>query len=266
MLRNVFLKSLRDQRRAMLWWSLGLGAITFVTLLFYPAIRDLPELTNLYKQLPEALLKLFAGQFTDFTSPAGYLNTQLFVLMVPLLFIIFAITLGSGAIAGEEDRGTLEFLLSHPLARWRVVLEKFAAMALATSVLALVCWVTLVIGTRIVSMEIGLGRLAEVTLSSALLGLAFGTLALALGCATGKRTVSVGIASAVGVAAYFLNSLAPLVDALESLQKASPFYFYIGADPLTNGLNLLHVGILASLTVGLLAYGAAALERRDLRG
>ena len=27
MLRNVFLKSLRDRRRSMIWWTLGLGAL-----------------------------------------------------------------------------------------------------------------------------------------------------------------------------------------------------------------------------------------------
>ena len=103
MLRNVFLKSLRDRRRAMLWWSLGLGALTFVTLLFYPAIRDSPELTDLYDQLPEAA----GSSSSPASSPTSrrrraYLNTQLFVLMVPLLFIIFAITLGSG---GHRRRG-----------------------------------------------------------------------------------------------------------------------------------------------------------------
>ncbi len=40
MLSNVFLKSLRDQRKPLIWWSVGLIAIAILTMLFYPSIRD----------------------------------------------------------------------------------------------------------------------------------------------------------------------------------------------------------------------------------
>ena len=48
--------------------------------------------------------------------------------MVPLLLMIAAIGAGAGAIAGEEERGTLELLLANPLSRRRLVLEKTAAV------------------------------------------------------------------------------------------------------------------------------------------
>ena len=76
--------------------------------------------------------------------------------------------------------------------------------------------------------------------------------------------MSIGGASAIGVAAYFLNALAPLVDVLEPLTRLSPFYYYIGADPLTNGLNLLHAAVLTGLTLALLAVALVTFERRDL--
>ena len=113
-------------------------------------------------------------------------------------------------------------------------------------------------------MEISLLRMAEATLSAALLGLTFGALALAVGCTTGKRGISIGVSSAVGVAAYFLNALVPLVDVLEPSRKLSPFYYYIGADPLSNGLNPLHVAVLIGLTLVLVAVALVLFNRRDL--
>ena len=97
-----------------------------------------------------------------------------------------------------------------------------------------------------------------------MLGLTFGALALALGCATGNRGLSIGVASALGVVAYFLNALVPLVEVLEPSRKLSPFYYYIGADPLTNGLNLGHVAVLIGLAVVLLAVAIITFNRRDL--
>ena len=265
MLRNVFLKSLRDQRRALLWWAIGLLALTVITMLFYPSIRDTTGFDEIYEQMPEALAKAFAGEFSDFTSPAGYLNTQLFFFMVPLLFVIFAASLGSGAIAGEEARGTLGLLLSNPVPRWQVVAQKFGAMTIATLTLAFFLWVGLAISAVIVDMDIGFLQMAAATASGALLGLAFGTLALALGCVSGNRGLSIGVTSALGVAAYFLNALAPLAEAIEPFQKLSPFYYYIGADPLANGLSLGHASVLAAMVLGLVTVALIAFERRDLR-
>ena len=115
-----------------------------------------------------------------------------------------------------------------------------------------------------VGMEIDFVRLGEVTLSCTLLGLAFGAMALALGCAKGSRGLCLGVTSALAIAAYFLNALAPIAESLEPAQKLSPFYLYIGADPLTSGLNFVHAGVLTGLTTAFLAIGVVLFGRRDL--
>jgi ABC-2 type transport system permease protein len=60
------------------------------------------------------------------------------------------------------------------------------------------------------------------------------------------------------------RSLAPLAEKLEPYRKLSPFYYYIGADPLVNGLNLGHVAVLLGLIVVLLAVALLAFQRRDV--
>ncbi len=265
MLRSVFLKSLRDQRRALMWWGIGLVTLAVMMMLFYPNVRDSGAAMEEYmKSFPKELMALFGGEFTEFTSPEGFLNSELFFLIVPLLFLIFTITAGSSAIAGEEEKGTLDLLLSNPLARWQVALEKFFAMVIATLALALSFWSGIAVGRVAVEMDIGLERVAAATLSAAILGMAFGALAFALGCISGNRGLSIGVTSAVGVMSYLLNALAPMVEFLSSLRRLSPFYYYIGADPLRNGLSLGHAGVLIALSAALLAVALVAFERRDL--
>jgi ABC-2 type transport system permease protein len=154
--------------------------------------------------------------------------------------------------------------MSYPLKRSRVVTEKFAAMVVTILALAGVFWLSMAVGAIAIGMDISLWRLAEATLSGALLGLTFGALALALGCARSNRGLSIGVASALGVAAYFLNALAPAVDALEPFRELSLFYYYIGADPLNNGLDLGHAAVLMGLTGIFLIVALVSFERRDL--
>lgn len=263
MLRNVFTKSIREQRRSLLWWGLGLVALTAITVLYYPTIRNTPELNQMMENLPEGLRALIGGE-GDLVSAAGYLNSQLFALMVPLLFLIYAIALGAGAIAGEEERGTLDLLLAQPVDRRRLVLDKFAALASLVAALGVILWVAVWIGARLVELPIGGGRLAAATLGAALMAILFGALALALGGITGRRGVALGVGAAVAAGAYVLNGMAPLVDALAPLRRLSPFYYAIGADPLRNGLNLGHVAVLVVAMLVLVVAAVVAFDRRDV--
>ena len=263
MLRSVFSKSLRDQRLSLMWWGIGVAALSLVTVLFYPSIKDRTDFTKLLED-SEVLTRVLAGGFTDLSSPEGYLNSQLYSLLVPILFLIFTIGRGSAAIAGEEEKGTLDILLSNPTTRLQVLIHNFGAMMVATSVLAFVLWLSVVIGGAMVGMELNLWRTAQVTLSGLLLGMVFGTLALMLGSAFGKRYLSTGIAGAVAIATYVMYAFAPLVDGLEPAEKVFPFYYYIGADPLTNGLNVAHAAVLIGITAVLLAVAIIAFQRRDL--
>ncbi|UCB42606.1 MAG: ABC transporter permease subunit [Dehalococcoidales bacterium] len=264
MLRNIVLKTLRDRRRSLLFWGLGLVALAAMMVAFYPVVRDATFISEYLESFPEEFLALFAGEVIDYSSPEGFLHGELFFLMYPLLLLVFAIGFGSGAVAGEEESSTLDLLLSNPLNRWRLVLEKFTAMVICILLLTFVFWATLTIGGAVIDMGLNLLHLAAVCFSGALLAISYSAIALAVGCARGKRGLSMGVAGALGVYGYVLNALAPLIDWLEPFQVASPFYYYIDANPLSNGLDPLHAAVLIGLTVLFLVIALITFERRDL--
>ena len=265
MLRNVFLKTLSETRRALVWWSLGLIGMAAMMIAVYPTVRDNPDLNKMVEDYPDALKAFMAfGGDLDYVSGAGYLGSELFSFMVPLLLLIAAIGAGARATAGEEERGTLDLLLANPLSRRRLVAEKFGALAGEIALLAIVLWLSLLVGVEIVAMDVSAPRLAAATTSAALLGLAFGALALLVGAASGRRGVAIGVAAATAVAAYLVNSLAALVDFLEPVKQSSPFYHYVASDPLREGLALEHVAFLVALALVAAGLAAVAFDRRDL--
>lgn len=261
MLSNVFLKTLRDWRLSLPLWGIGMALLALWVIVLYPTIGE--SYAGIMEDLPPALA-IFVGEAADMASPEGYLSSEMFSFLVPLLFLMLTVGFGGSTIAREEERGTLDLLLSNPIPRWRVVLEKFAAMVVITMVLALTLWLGLIIGAAIASVEISFLRIAEATFSGVLLGLTFGALALALVCVTGKRIWGRGIPAVLAVVSFLLNGFAPLVEALEPYRKLSPFYYYNSAEPLVNGLNPVHVAVLLGLTLLLLAVALIAFERRDL--
>jgi len=265
MLRNTFLKGLRDQGRSLFWWSVGLLAYVLMIFMFYPTIHENAEVLNQYLEVfPEAFTKAFLGDLTDLASSVGFLTAYIFSMMVPVMMLIYAIGVGAGAIAGEEERGTLDLLLANPISRRQVLLEKFATLLAGTAILAAVLWLGLWLGAIAVSMDISPMRLAEATLSMVLLVVCLGALALAAGAARGKRGVAAGLASAVAVVSYLINNMAPVAEVLETCLPLSLFYYYVGNDPLVNGLDPVHVAVLVGLTALFVVIGVVTFDRRDL--
>ena len=96
-----------------------------------------------------------------------------------------------------------------------------------------------------------------------LIGLLFGALALLVSAATGSVRTGAVVAAGLAVVAHVVNALAELSDA--GWGALSPFHYYLGSDPMINGMNWTDAGILTAITLVLLALAFPAFNRRDLR-
>ncbi len=77
MLRDAFLKGLRDQLRPFVMWAAGVAFYVALLISIYPSIRKSAGAINEYvKNMPEAVRAAFMGS-SDFTTPVGYVNVEL---------------------------------------------------------------------------------------------------------------------------------------------------------------------------------------------
>jgi ABC-2 type transport system permease protein len=232
----------------------------------WPTVADQPTMSDFLDQMPEAFRALFSTTGADMSTPAGYVQIELLSFMGPLLLLVYAITAAVSGISGEEDRHTLDLLMSAPVSRARLVLERFAALAVGILALAAVTGLALQLEGRLADLVLPVSGTAAAMLHLALLALVFGTLALAMSAVTGHSTLSRAVPAVVAVLAYVVNGLAPLVDWLEPLQRLSPFYQYVGHDPLRTGVSWSGVLVAVATTAVLLAVAVAGMRRRDVAG
>jgi ABC-2 type transport system permease protein len=260
---EVVRQTVRIEWRALLGWALSTLALLVAIAAFFPAIKDNSALTGSFDALPPSVQAAFG--IADFSSAAGYLQGQIFSTLGPLIFLSFAVGRGARAIAGEEERGTMDLLLANPIRRSRVVLEKGAAILLQVAVLGVVVWLSLVALGPPFDLDVGLGNLAAATASIAALGGLYGAIALCLSAATGRRALSLGIASGLAGAGYLYTAIAPFVSSLSDHPGISPFQHGYGYDPISNGMQW---GNFLVLVIGAAVFAAAAVvlfDRRDVR-
>ena len=263
LLRNVFTKTVRDLRWPTFWVALGMGAMTGYFALLFPTYARIVDLNSILDKMGPAA-KLLGASMGDASTLIGFLHIELFSMILPALMVAFAAGMASGFTAGEESRGTIDVLLSYPVSRRRLVLEKTLAVVLGCLVSAAVVWVFAVVGAALSASDLPGDKLAAALVMVVLLGLAFGAIALAISAFTGNRGAAIGIAVALMVAMYLIDALANIVDGLNAIRPLSLFRYYMGSDPLRNGISLPDAGVLLAVAVACLVASLFLFERRDM--
>ena len=264
----VLERSVRDRTRSLLWWSIGIAALIVVTVLLYPSLEGDPALDDAMKDMPDSLKAAFGiDEGVSLTSPAGYLQSQLVGTMIPLVLLIYGIGAGARAIGGSEEDGTLELILSNPVSRRRVSLERFGGLTIQLIVLGVACaLVTLVSAAPVGALDgVSISGLLVAVVATMTLALLFAGLAFAVGAATGRRAVGLAVAAGVAVAGYLVEAIGQSVPVLEDVLFLSPWHWLLDHNMLAEGPSYV-AAWLPLLVAAVLALGGTALfERRDLR-
>jgi ABC-2 type transport system permease protein len=257
--------SFATHRRSLIWWSVGIVGLVGLTMAFYPSVKDSAGLDQYSKDLPEAVRALFVGGELDLTSPVGYLNSQIYVMLAPLLLATFTIGAGASAVAGDEEDGMLDLLLSQPVSRTLFAVERFVWLLLATLLLILVLTATVVIGALATGLELSEADVPAATVSTALFALVVGTVALAVGSAVSGKSKAIAIAAGLAAVSWIVDGLAKAVDWLDAVAVFSPYRIAYGSGPLANGAAWGDWLILILVILAFAGIAVFGLRRRDIR-
>lgn len=258
---NVFRRELREGRRGLLGWTIGVAAAVLLYMPFYPSVGG-PDLTQTYIDMfPPELADLLGLQ--GLASGPGYAQSTYFGLLGFLLIAIAAIGWGSRAIAGAEDSGTLELTLAHAVARGRVVLEASLALLTRVAVLCAVGSLLLLALNGPAQLEIEPANLLAATIALFLLTSLTGAAALLGGALTGRPAVATGFGAFVAVAAYVLDAVARMAGA-PWLARLSPYHWAYGSDPITTGFDAGALLALVAAIAALVLLSGWRFSRRDV--
>ena len=259
---EVFRDRVATTWRSTLGWALGLGAFVLLNWVFYPLVRDSPDISRMLERLPQAFRTAFGAD--DFISPGGYAWARSFSLLLPLTLSIYAINFGVRAIARDEQEGRLELLFAQPVSRLGVLWGRTLALAVNLAWLGASVGVISWIGARLVNANLDVSALLAATAQVTLLAWSLGALALAVGAATGRAALASGVAFTVTLGGYLVHSLAPQVRALRDVREFTPFWYAIGENPFASGAHVSNSLVLLVIGVVLVLVALVPYTRRDL--
>jgi len=258
--RSTYTRTLHGMRGGLVGWGIGVAATIGMMAAVWPSFADV-DVAALLNQYPEALRQAF--NVADMGTGSGFLNGELFSIILPAIFAIYGIGRGARTIAGEEQAGLLEIIATMPRSRTRLLLEKAAAMATGVAVLGVVLFASMVLGSALADMGIGAADAARASIAMTLLGIEFGAIAFAVGAVSGRRSLAVAVSGGLAVAAYLLYLAGQLLESVKPYLWLSPVHQAISGGPIGPTLPAITLA-LPAVTLITVACSVPVYERRDL--
>jgi len=261
---NIFLREVRSNFKSLIIWSVIIILLVIIAMAKFSAYADNPEMLAILDAMPQALLDALNMRTFNLTTLSGFFGVMF--AYYSLMGAIAAALWGSGAISNEERNKTIEFALSLPVTRTRMVTAKALAALVNCIAFVLITWGVSIAAAKTYTPDAEFYRFLALEMGAMfLIELVFMAIGLLVACAM-KRPARTGvIVIAIILITYYLAIISGLDDRLDFLKYFTPFkYFDAGALFRQGGFDGTYLALSALIIAASLAGAYYAYNRRDM--
>jgi ABC-2 type transport system permease protein len=261
---NIFKRELKANIRSLLIWSGVTITFIFLGITEFSSYEGNPEILEIVESMPTAFVEAFQMNAFNLTTITGFYAVMYTYLS--LIVTISAAMWGSDIISKEERDKTVEFTLTLPITRQKLITSKILAAVVNSIGLLTVMWVaSLILVARFQPDSAFYEFLALSMVSLFIIQMVFLSVGIFLGCSMKQYKRAGAVAVSVLLGTYFLSVISGLNENLEFLRYFSPFAYFNPATLLNESrielsFVILSLGIIVVLIIG----GYYTYSKRDL--
>ena len=248
----TLLKHELSQGKQMLFiWTAVIAGMLGICIFIYPEMKEqMNDINGMFSNLG-SFSSAFGMDKINFGEYLGFFSVECGNVL-GLGGAFFAALLGISSLAKEEKENTAEFLLTHPISRRNIVLQKFCALLLQIFILNAAVILVTVFSTYAISESPDEKTIALLLFAYFILQIETASICFGISAFLSSKGPGIGL----GIAAlfYFINILANLTEKMDFLKFFTPFSYAEGADIVADGcLNLPYLSVgLAAAVIGII--------------
>lgn len=254
---------LKQSRISLIVWTLSIASLLAVCVFLYPSMKsEMDTVSEMFSSMG-SFTAAFGMDKVSFGTLIGFYVVECGNI-VGLGGAFFAALCGISVLAKEEKEHTAEFLMTHPVSRWRVVTDKLIAVIFQLVILNVAVYLTAVVSIALIGEDIPWKELNLLHLAYFFLQVETAT--VCFGISAFLRRSGMGIGLGIAMLFYFLNLVANITEEADFLKYITPFGYAEGAD-IVNSLSvngeMLAVGV--AFTVAGIVISYVKYCKKDLR-
>lgn len=223
----VFWRILKDRRIILLVYTLASIGLLWMYIGLFPTFKDQSaNLEQLIKSYPESLLKAFNFDIKSFTTLEGFLSTEQYSFVWPLMVVFIAIGFAGSCLAGEIERGTIEVLLAQPISRLKLFISRYLAGIFMLIVFIFFSVYAAPPLSHAYEIDFKAENFTTLAILCFMFSLSIYSIGMFLSSIFSDRGKVFFISGGLIVAMYVINIVSTLKDNLEDLKYFSFFYYF----------------------------------------
>jgi ABC-2 type transport system permease protein len=256
---------MRQERFAVILYSLLLFVCAYFIVIIFPSIQKIQALKNYMEQMPPFIKAFFGTEALQFTRLEGFLTIEFFNTTWVYIAGVFTAMFAGSLIAEEVEKKTLEILLSTPLRRRGLVIEKFLGFITCLIIVTLFSYLGIIAGAAQIGEKVDYMLYLRVFVSGILCMISIGAIALFVSCVAREQRRATGISIAFFFSLYFFNIIAALLEQYPVLGYFSLFHYFDASKILKyNAIQWDSLFVLLTVAVVFLAASVIHFQRKEI--
>ena len=258
---RITLRTIRDNFKISIILTIVFMAMAGMYSGAYPAFKDSLE------EMMDSFGSEFAflRGFEHMSSYPGFLTLELYEIFWILILGVLIGFIASSLISKEIEGKTIDLLMSNPISRKQLVLEKFLGLIPFILLVNFATLLTVIGVTLAIGEEVNFGYLAMVHVVSIFYFFAVASIGLLVSVFIDEKMKASIFTIAIIIGMYIFESISLMIPDLESIGYVSLTHYFVPADILIDGIvDISGVIVLIFITVICLLLSMFYFDRRNI--
>ena len=262
---NIIFQRLKEQYRSVLIYTAALIAYALLMISIFPTIQKM-DLKALMASYPKELAKFFSSSGIEtYSTIEGYMAMEYLSMFFVIIIVFYIGSAAGSAIAGTIEKRTMDFNLSQPVSRSKLVLAEAAVAVKYSALIVSLVSLSMFIFGQIFNTPFHAKGLVAFTVVAILFLWALYGIAIFLSSILRTKLSVVLLIFGFVMASFVFSSLTRIVEKIQHLDKISIFYLYSPEQLLKTGtVNWNQAGILFLIFVLGLSAAIVIFNRKDI--
>lgn len=260
---NVYIQEFKANFKTLLIWSLGIIFLILMGIIEFKSVESGTSFNDLIEVLPSSLKALMGLGDFDYDTAIGYYSVL--YQYITLIVAIHAVMLGVGIINKEERDSTVDFLLTKPVTRNKIITAKVIAGFTNILIINIITLISSILMFGIVSEDNIALDIISLMIGMFFLQILFFSIGLVFSAMKNNSKFSTGVPTGILLSTFFLSIVENLNEKLSFLKYITPFKYFTAEDLLLgSGFNIFLIILVLVITSSLVYLTYIFYNKRDL--
>lgn len=264
MMSSLLTRLLYDKRWFIVGWAIAVSAIAVFTVSFFSSFVQTSSFSEIMNDVPSQFQGLI-GNPDSFRHLPDYIAVQVYSIRIPVFIMIMALILAQSLSISLEDKGLMRMITSTPMSRVRIMIETWLAGIIIMALIIALAAVSGYLAAFMVDSSVAVHELLlRLNIMLWLYSVAAFTIPLAVGFATGNRSVTLITGLSITIGGFLFSTFSVSVDWLRRWEYFSLTHYYDAQTLLEGAFSPSDIWVLVLLTLLSLAFAILFFRRRDI--